>query len=126
MSALVSPRYAVTELEGFRSAHHKPGASFTVVDRHWNHRMVRTFRSEDYRRSPASSTIEQARHAANRLAHKLNGEAEPEPMPAYEPHDNFRATCPRCGRVCDYGAIYCSEDGSRLYPAWSGRYGKQT
>lgn len=131
---LPSPRFVVTELDGFlqiggghkRPAHAKPGASFAVVDRHWNYRLVGNFRSEDYRRAAASSTVEQASHAANRLAHRLNGGSDPEPLALFEPHDNFRATCPRCGRICDYLAIYCAEDGTRLYPAWSGRYGKQS
>jgi hypothetical protein len=131
--ALTSPRFVVTELEGFlqvggdrrRARHAKPGASFAVIDTLWNHRRVGNFRSEDYRHAPQSSTIEQARHEANRLCHLLNGEIVPPPL--LPPRQGFKPTCPReeCAHRCDPDALYCPECGTRLYTYESGRYGEK-
>jgi len=128
------PRYAVTELESFlqiggghkRAAHARPGMSFAVIDRHWNHRLVGNFRSEDYRqRASDSPTEDQARHEANRLCFRLNGEQVPPPITP--PKQGFRPTCPReeCAYRCDPDALYCPECGTRLYTLESGRYGER-
>jgi len=130
--ALPSPRFVVTELEGFlqiggshkRPPNAKPGASFAVIDTHWNRRMVGNFRSEDYKRAGESSTIEQARHEANRLCFRLNDQDVPPPLP----RQGFKPTCPReeCAHRCDPDALYCPECGTRLYTYESGRYGDRS
>lgn len=49
---LASPRYVVTELQGWRNANEgsgPPGVSFHIIDTLWNRRLVATYRSEECR-----------------------------------------------------------------------------
>jgi hypothetical protein len=83
---LPEPRYVVTELTGYlddRSSHRqvagRPGVSFHVLDRHRNHRLVATYRSEEQHRYDGrfarnETKIDRARELATVACAYLNDE----------------------------------------------------
>jgi len=79
-------RFIVTELEGYATPRHSgmklPGISCHVIDSAFNYKMMATFRSELFSRSPLSVTTkegrlayarERARSSARARADELNG-----------------------------------------------------
>jgi hypothetical protein len=80
-----------------------------VLDTLWNHRVVGTFRSEDYG-GTVTRRHEEARYRAHRLAAELNDE----PPPEFNRSWQFKPTCPKCGRRADPDAAYC-RCGKNLY-----------
>jgi hypothetical protein len=114
---LPEPRYVVTEIEGYEITEppaSTPGVSFTVIDRHVCHRVMQTFRSEDYKRDDGRHTgnamrIATARANAHRKCERLNGE-----LPGTEivtPRARFRPTCPKCGRIQSGHLLVCAFAG---------------
>ena len=85
---LPEPRYIVTELIGYlddRSSHRqvagRAGVSFHVIDRHYNYRLVGTYRSEEQERLDGrfarnETKIARARERAELLAATLQDEHE--------------------------------------------------
>lgn len=121
---LPGPRYIVTELEGWseqpgRGKSNLMGLSVHVLDTAWNHRLLRTWRTEDYHiggkwtKERVRETIPAKAHA---YADALNrGKAPPEPR-----HRGFRPRCPKCGTRCAVGATHCT-CGQDLYRhVWNG------
>jgi hypothetical protein len=107
-----SRRFVVTEFEGWAevtSAYRRPGLSVHVLDTACNHRVVGTWRSEDYAGTGERKRAV-VRHRAARVAAELNGEPEPAPLT----YSGLAPTCPRCGRRADPDAAYC-KCGKNLY-----------
>lgn len=112
-----TPRYVVTELEGFltagetRNSRRVMGLSTRVLDTLVNHRCVGSWRSEDYGPSTERNK-DYVRFLAMQRACELNGDASPQHFNRWRSH--FRPTCPSCGVTCDPHAAYCS-CGKNLY-----------
>lgn len=81
-STLRGPRYVVTELTGYLTINwragkgREQGASYHVIDTRWNHRLIATYRSEDYRSTNKAGSRELARRRAVLHAEALNETGE--------------------------------------------------
>lgn len=74
------PRFIVTELEGFDTVDRRtgnPGLSCHVIDTHWNYRLVRTWRTEDYYRRGYAFACRYVRQRAQEHAAYLNAGKTP-------------------------------------------------
>lgn len=72
---LASPRYVVTELQGWRNANEgsgPAGVSYHIIDTLWNRRLVATYRSEECRTRGYSGRVV-ARQRAYFNCERLNG-----------------------------------------------------
>lgn len=110
--ARTAPRYVVTELEGYATTNpygsrRHPGLSVHVVDVPFNHRVVGTWRSEDYGGAWRGRVT--ARHLANARCAVLNGEA-----PVVLRHGRFMPKCPRCGLLNPPRFAVCAGCDERL------------
>jgi hypothetical protein len=108
-------RYVVTELEGYlqlggdrrRPLHAKPGLSVQVIDRATCHRVVASFRSEDYG-GRHDRAREIARHKAAKRCAELNGTSPPSIVASI----GLRATC-RNNHPQTAATTYLRADGTR-------------
>lgn len=99
-------RYVVTELEGYANPDHtaRAGLSVQVLDTLVCHRVVKSWRSEDYRNRNGNSQ-EWARKKGREHAAAMNeGKAPPRDK-------GFRATCPLCRRRLQPNETTCSHCG---------------
>ena len=99
-----SPRFVVTELEGYAEATAARGLSVQVLDRAYCHRVVKTWRSEDYRRASNQTPFQQVRHRARVTCEALNAG---QPMPTYFGRKRVTPTCGSCGGKCAKGSKLC-------------------
>lgn len=70
-----------------------------VIDTLYNNKLLRTWRSEDYRQAGALSPREQIRRRAQHACNELNGVAAKVPKGSH--------TCPFCGGAKSYYAARC-------------------
>jgi hypothetical protein len=88
------------------------GLSVHVIDTAWNHRLLRTWRTEDYHvggKWTKERVRETIRAKAHAYADALNrGESPPEPR-----HRGFRPLC-GCGTRNEAAATHCASCGRNL------------
>lgn len=107
-------RFVITEVRGYREAGTtgKPGLSTHVLDTRNCHRIIGSWRTEDYGGS-LERRYSIVRHRAACFLAALNGEPKPAPPRNYF-YGVFQPTCPKCGDKCDPKAARCS-CGANLY-----------